>query len=196
MTLIQPWKESLKVTLQVLNNTVIRILYSLWNEWRLCDISLYFWKMLVHLSSELHTVTFRYLTVNKAELILLLKRFIASHCQQTLNYSYNHRAQNTPFPVLFFFFFFIFHNLHDIKKSLHWLVGCFLRKILQISNLKIQYKWYHSHWNNFSPMPVQPHLQSYLPSCKLIPADKTQWSWKTDFSKKTPFQTLFSHKNQ
>lgn len=43
-------------------------------------------------------------------------------------------------------------------------------------------------------MPVQPHLQSYLPSCKLIPADKTQWSWKTDFSKKTPFQTLFSHK--
>jgi len=65
--------------------------------------------MLVHLSSELHTVTFRYLTVNKAELILLLKRFIAAHCKQTLNYSHNHTPQNTPFPVFFFCFFFFFN---------------------------------------------------------------------------------------
>lgn len=53
---------------------------------------------------------------------------------------------------------------------------------------------YYSHWNIFSPIPLQLHLQSYLPSYKLIAVDKTQWSWKTDFSKKTPFQTPFSYK--
>lgn len=57
-------------------------------------------------------------------------------------------------------------------------------------NLKIQYKLYYSHWNIFSPIP----LQSYLPRYKLIAVDKIQWSWQTDFSKKTPFQTLFSYK--